>query len=182
MIGAMEAARRTLAALLVAIAVGGCDGGDRTATPATPVPAAEASPVVPHASGRLRLLVQPGLRAMTPDECDPQGHRVCSRGLAQTWAPLGDPHPVTLLEVCTHLNAEHTSWTTALRLDPTSSATLSRAKGAAAASGGFVLLTTTDHVVLAAAAPDQVSGPRIEFAGLDKPTAWRLVSTFDLHE
>ena len=182
MIRAMEAALRTLAALLVAVALGGCDGGgDQTATP-TAAPAAEASPTLPHVSARLTLLVQPGLRVMTPDVCDPQGHRVCSRGGQQTWAPLGDPHPVTLLEASTHLNEAHTSWTTVLRLDHASEASLAGAKGAAAGSGGFVLLTTTDHVVLAAAPPDQVSGPRIELPGLDKPTAWRLVGTFDLHE
>lgn len=179
----MEAARRTLAALLVAVAVGGCNGGgDQTAAPATPAPAAEASPTLPQVSARLPLLVQPGLRVMTPDVCDAQGHRVCSRGGQQAWAPLGDPHPVTLLEASTHLNEEHTSWTTVLRLDRDSSAALAGARGAASDSGGYVLLTTPDHVVLAAAPPDQVSGPRIEFPGLDKPTAWRLVATFDLHE
>ncbi len=182
MIGAMEAARRTLAALLVVVSVAGCDGGDRTAAPAAPAPAAEASPTLPHVSARLPLLVQPGLTVMTPDECDMERHRVCSRDGQQTWAPIGDPHPVTLVEASTHLNEQHTSWTTVLRLDPASSAALARAAGAAAGSGGFVLLTAPDHTVLAAAPPDQVSGPRIEFAGLDKPTAWNLVGMFDLHD
>lgn len=181
----METARRTLAALLVAVAVGGCDGGDRTAAPATPAPAAGAvgaSPILPHVSTRLPLLVQPGLTVMTPDVCDPERHRVCSRDGQQTWAPLGDPHPVTLLEASTHLNEAHTSWTTVLRVDPASSADLARAARAAAGSGGFVLVTEPDHTVLAAAPPDQVSGPRIAFPGLDKPAAWRLVATFDLHD
>ena len=178
----MDAARRTLVALVAAVALAGCSGGDPTTAPATPVPAAEASPTLPHVSARLPLLVQPGLTVMTPDECDPERHRVCSRTGQQTWAPIGDPHPVTLVDASTHLNAEHTSWTTVLRLDPATAAPLDRAARTAARSGGLVLLTTSDHQVLAAARPDQVSGSRIAFADLDKPEAWNLVGAFDLHE
>jgi len=178
----MEVARSTLVALVACIAVAGCSAGGDTAAPSTPVPAAEASPTLPHVSARLPLLVQPGLTVMAPDVCDPERHRVCSRTGQQSWAPIGDPHPVTLLEASTHLNAEHTSWTTVLRLDPASAAALARASGAAARSGGLVLLTTNDHEVLATARPDQVSGPRIAFADLDKPVAWNLVGAFDLHE
>ena len=178
----MEVARSTLVALVACIAVAGCSAGGHTAAPSTPVPAAEASPTLPHVSARLPLLVQPGLTVMAPDVCDPERHRVCSRTGQQSWAPIGDPQPVTLVEASTHLNAEHTSWTTVLRLDPASAAALARASGAAARSGGLVLLTTNDHEVLATARPDQVSGPRIAFADLDKPAAWNLVGAFDLHE
>ena len=182
MIGTMEVARRTLLALLVAVALAGCGGGDHTAAAEKPVPAAEASPTLPHVSARLPLLVQPGLTVMTTDVCNPERNRVCTRDGQQTWAPIGDPHPVTLVEASTHLNKEHTSWTTVLRLDPASAATLARASGDAADSGGLVLLTTSDHVVLAAAGPDHISGPRISFGTLDKPAAWNLVGTFDLRE
>ncbi len=144
---------RTTLAVLVCAALAACsDGGSGAAPQPTPTRLA-VEPQQPHVTGRIHVTLRPGLTVMTDDRCTPEEtRRVCSADGAQSWAPIAEPVPATLVEARTHLAAGHTSWTTVLRFAPGSRPALQRTARVAGGSGGVVLVMADDLVLAAAPA------------------------------
>ena len=169
----------TTLALLVCAALTACTGDGGEARPRPTPTSLAVEPQPPQATGRIHLRLQPGLTAMTDDECRPEEERrVCSADGTQSWAPIEESAAATLVEARTHLAGGHTSWTVVLRFAPGSGASLQRAARDAAATGGVVLVMPDERVLAAVPAPD-VHGTSAVITGLDKPTAWDLVSAVD---
>jgi len=189
MIGRMRARVGRTLALLSCAALGaalvGCSGSDGQATPRPPGPqpgtptSVEAAPRQPHVTGDRQVELRAGLAVLTDDRCTPEARRrVCSVDGRQSWAPLGDPRPATLVAAGTHLAERHTTWTAVLRFAPAARGPLRGTAHEAAASGGVVLVLARGRV-LAAVPAAGVHGSTAELTDLDKATAWSLVGAFE---
>jgi hypothetical protein len=172
----LRVARAALAAIAV-LAMGGCSsqGQEQNGEP----PPAAAAPDLPHFQGRLAVELVPALQVVTDARCapDPGAHLVCSPDHRHTYRMLSPVTDAELVEARMDPSADHTSWTTTVRFEPTSRAVVDRVGERVAAVGGVALLSSGDRV-LAVLSPDQVGRGRVAFEGLARRDAWDLVEAF----
>jgi len=168
------------ACVVGALTLSGCSGASQDNRPDTPTSIA-AYPDLPHFAGDLAVTLVAALREGSDGRCTPDDDHGCSPDGTESFRMLGERQPATVVEALTAPSADHTSWTTTVRLDPGSETQLKGLRQQAAGFGGVVLVMAgdpEDRQVLAVAKPQEIQGKRLDFLGLEKAEAWAIVDAF----
>jgi hypothetical protein len=169
--------RTAAAAVAGSLLLGGCAGGSEA--PEAGPSSVQAVPDVPHFTGRLAVVLQPGLKVLADAPCQatPEEGRVCSADGTATYRVLGDGRPATVVEARTDPTPDHTAWDATVRFARTDATAVSASREDAAAVGGLVLVTAGSRV-LQAVAPRDLRAREVTLFGLEKPEAWAITAVY----